>query len=47
MSAISYVDENKEKYKNAMTAGSRQNAVIAVADVIDNVCKNAHEGKTE
>ena len=35
LSALQYVDENKDKYKNAMAASSQQDAVVKVADIID------------
>jgi UDP-N-acetylglucosamine--N-acetylmuramyl-(pentapeptide) pyrophosphoryl-undecaprenol N-acetylglucosamine transferase len=41
LDAISYVDENKQQYKNAMETSSQQDAVTAVADVIDKACKSA------
>lgn len=35
LSALQYVDENKDKYKNAMAASSQQDAVVKVANIID------------
>lgn len=35
LSALQYVDENKDKYKNAMAASNQQDAVVKVADIID------------
>lgn len=35
LSALQYVDENKDKYKHAMAASNQQDAVVKVADIID------------
>lgn len=35
LAAVHYVDENKEQYKSAMAASSQQDAVLKVADVIE------------
>ena len=36
LEAVYEVDENKQKYKAAMSASDQQNAVVKVADIIDN-----------
>ncbi len=42
LEAIQYVDENKQKYKDAMAASNQQNAVTMVADIIDKVALSSN-----
>lgn len=41
LSAVHYVDENKQTYQRAMSSSNQQNAVIKVADIIDKAAISA------
>lgn len=43
LNALQYVDENSQKYKDAMSASDQQNAVEAVVDVIEKAAKSENQ----
>ena len=45
LDAVRYVDENKQKYRDAMSASNQQDAVVRVADIIEKTASLSNQEK--